>query len=129
METKTDFIFCPVCSTGRPKPNLRKPWGKILSYTLFWSFISGSVVYYSWGIWPTFWVTPSVGVLVFLFLEFFSTDKVRKELICPICRFDPILYKRSPEEAKQKCLEGIKFQEEHFMTKWQQMKRAVFAEA
>lgn len=120
----TEHIFCPVCSTGRPKPNARTPWGKILSYSLFWTLISGGCAFLWVGISPAFWIAPTVGVLASLILEWVYAERFKKELVCPMCHFDPILYKKNPEEAKKRCLEGIKIKEEHFAAKWQEMKRA-----
>jgi hypothetical protein len=121
-------IFCPVCSTGRVLPNLRIPFGKILSYSFFWTLILGSIVYMSWGWEVCLWACPAMGVFIFMVLEVIHAETLKKELTCPVCKFDPVLYKRSPEEAQKKCLEGLKLKEEHFLAKWQQLKKTVFSE-
>lgn len=105
-------IFCPVCATERERPILHIPRGILVVISLFWAFTLGLLLYLFSGIWVGLWVGALSGGLCFLALEVYDTVKFKRELICPICHFDPGLYRRSPEEAQARCAEKLKGQKE-----------------
>lgn len=117
-------VLCPVCGTGRERPLLKVPFAKIFFISLGWAVLAGM----GFGLWlgliSGFWGALAFGVLSFIGFESYYTSKFRRELICPICQFDPILYRRAPEEAKARCLQSLKQQEEVFQSRWKMLQSA-----
>jgi hypothetical protein len=115
-------IICPVCSTGRELPPMQVPRIKLfffsvsltgLAFAAAWNFLSPGLASI---------VAAAVGAMYFVFGEAYYHEKYKRELVCPVCRFDPILYRRAPERAKQRCLDSLKMREDTFLTKWQALK-------
>ncbi|MBI4404176.1 MAG: hypothetical protein HY537_08445 [Deltaproteobacteria bacterium] len=118
---KQEIVLCPVCSTGREKPNFKISKGRVFCLSLLWSVLVGIATYLIAGLMAALWFGVLCGTLYFLLLEVYFTLKSKGELICPICHFDPILYRKSPEEAKKKCLASLK-QKEEFLARWRSLK-------
>jgi rubredoxin len=118
-----DFIYCPVCETGRAKPKASAPRFKD-GFRTFFIGVATAVVLAALGEWILgLWLGLLFGVLSFTVSEVYYSAKLKRELKCPVCHFDPILYKRSPEKAKEQCLGSLKVKEDVFLAKWQALKR------
>jgi uncharacterized Zn finger protein (UPF0148 family) len=101
---KSRTIFCPVCSTERELPKKKNRAGRQCIKSVAWSVLWGMMAHLIGGLEVAIWVAFLSGVLCFLVLEVYDSVKFKRELICPVCQFDPLLYRRSPEEAKERCL-------------------------
>jgi hypothetical protein len=116
-------VLCAVCGTGRDLPELELPRVKMFGASLLWTVLTGAIAGLVSGILIAAWVGVLSGVLCFLILEVYYSAKFKRELVCPVCHFDPILYRRSPELAKERCLHSLKMREEVFLAKWQALKK------
>lgn len=116
-------VLCPVCGTGRDTPQFQMPWGRVSLLTVAWALLAGTAVGLWLGMVAGWWGALLGGVLSFLVSEVYYTVKFKRELVCPICQFDPVLYRRAPEEAKTRCLESLKMKEEVFLAKWRALKQ------
>lgn len=111
-------ILCPICSATRERPALRFPLYRVLGVALLTACLTGAMVYTFWNPDHAVWLGVVAGMLCFLSVEVYYSVQFRRELECPVCRFDPILYKKAPERAKQMCLEGLKRQEQLWLSRW-----------
>lgn len=89
-----DRRFCAFCKTRR-RVYLKKHVGVLNLLGL--SLLSFGITYSYWG------ETDPRGLVIFCLLaaasEFFTFVRWRVSVVCKLCGFDPILYKRSPERA------------------------------
>lgn len=120
-------VFCPVCTTEREIPSLKIPWPRVTRFSLSWALLLGLLTFLLGGWSTALWTTSGTGMLCFIGLEVYYTHKFKREFVCPICHFDPMLYRRSPEEAKRKCLDNLK-EKEAFLAKWHSLKTRAEAE-
>jgi hypothetical protein len=116
-------VLCAVCGTGRDLPELHLPRLKMLGASGLWTALTGMLAGLVAGTLIGIWAGLLSGVLCFLILEVYYSAKFKRELVCPVCQFDPILYRRSPEIAKERCLRSLKMREELFLAKWQALKK------
>ena len=92
--------------------------------TVLWTIVVGALGFLTFGWVAALWMAVASGLLCFGISEVYYIAKFKRELICPVCHFDPVLYRRSPEQAKQRCLDSLKMREEIFLAKWQALKNA-----
>jgi hypothetical protein len=116
---RSPTVLCAVCGTEREIPKQKKNWPGLMVKSAAWALLCGVVGYLAGGMIPAAVVALLSGVLCFLSLEVYDSVKFKRELVCPVCQFDPLLYRRSPEQAKQRCLENLKEREELLVRKWQ----------
>ncbi len=116
-------VFCPVCAAGREKPQLDIPVARFLWIAALWGTVVGGAIGVGGNPALGLWLGFVLAVLCFIGLEVYYTFKFRRELACPVCHFDPLLYRRSPEEAKKRCLEGLKTKDAALLTKLQQLRK------
>lgn len=116
-------MFCPVCSTEREIPRPKFPALRALAISLSWAALCGSTMAVFFNASVGFWAAMVSGVLCFLGVEVYYGVKFKGEFTCPVCHFDPVLYRRSPDQAKQRCLESLKTREDLFLARWQAMKK------
>lgn len=108
-------VFCPVCRSEREIAPLKVPYVGILVKSVGWAVLFGTSVALSTGWLTGVFLGVLAGALGFVLLEVWESAKGKRDLACPICNFDPLLYRRAPEEAKQRCLASIKQREEIFL--------------
>lgn len=116
-------VICPVCSAAREitplyMPRLRSAF---LSSGVALALFAATALTSDWT--AAFWAGGLCGVLFFLGSEVYYGARYRRELTCPVCQFDPILYRRSPDKAKQQCLDGLKQREEFLSARWRALQR------
>ena len=92
--------------------------------TVLWTIVVGALGFLTFGWVAALWMAVASGLLCFGISEVYYIAKFKRELSCPVCHFDPVLYRRSPEQAKQRCLDSLKMREEIFLAKWQALKNA-----
>jgi len=120
---KGNQIFCPVCATKREISPLRLPVFTIVALSGLWALLLGLSTGFYFSVSVGIWSGLSSAVLCFVILEVYYSVKFKRELVCPVCQFDPVLYRRSPEQAKKRCLDSLKMREELFLAKWQALKK------
>ena len=121
-ESSDRVVLCPVCSTEREIPKPIFPWVRTAALSLGWALLCGALLATLSNWWVAFWTSLVSGVLCFLGVEVYYGVKFKGEFTCPVCHFDPVLYRRSPEQAKQQCLDSLKTREDVFLAKWQALK-------
>ena len=112
-------VLCPICSTAREVSEFRFPRIKALSLTLGVAALFAAAGYLSFSPTVALWAGLLAGMLCFLSVEVYYSVQFRRELECPVCRFDPLLYRRAPEKAKEQCLDGLKRKEQVLAAKGQ----------
>lgn len=115
-------IMCPVCQTEREIPRLQSPRPLLFFSSLAIAASVAVIATLFLTVQASLWTGLLVGVLFFLGVEVYYSAKFRRELECPVCQFDPLLYRRKPEEAKERCLKGLKIREELFLARWRALK-------
>lgn len=116
------FVYCPVCTTAREKPKLKPPILGMALTSALWGAVMSLLVYLIWDSWlASMWSGFVTAMLSFLGIEGYYTHKFRRELVCPVCEFDPILFRSSPEKAKEKCLTSTKRKPKELHTKWAEL--------
>jgi len=112
-------VLCPVCSSFRETPEFRYPRARAIAIAAGLGVLVGLILFLSAFTEAAVWIGVSAGMLCFLSLEVYYSLQFRRELECPVCHFDPLLYRRSPERAKEQCLDGLKRKEQVLAAKWQ----------
>lgn len=111
----SEKIYCAFCKIDR---RTYKKKGISLQNVLLSFVLSGLVMFIFWQ-----GFNPKVFILfsVFLFLsEFFVQMRWRFSVVCPFCKFDPVLYLRNKRRASkqvQRRLQEIKNKEDLFLSK------------
>lgn len=120
-----ETVYCPICSTGREKPKLKLPIARTSLISISWGLLLGSLfgILLNFNFWTGGILGVLSAVLCFLGLEVYYSVKFKGELECPVCHFDPLLFRKSPEAAKQKCLEGLQRKEPAFIARWRALQR------
>lgn len=126
--SETVHIYCPVCSVEREKPFYHFPWVAAVLFSLLWAGVAGIVVGLVAGVSVGAWAGLFFGMLCFLGIEVYYNLKFKRELECPVCHFDPLLYRRAPEEAKKRCLEGVEGTKKTVIERWRELQSKDFAE-
>lgn len=111
----SEKVYCAFCKINRKTYKKKKI---NLQNILLSSVLSFLVMFIFWqGFNPKVFIIFSV----FLFLsEFFVQMRWRFSVVCPFCKFDPILYVRNKKRASKKVkerLEEIKNKEDLFLSK------------
>lgn len=101
-------VLCPVCSTAREVSEFRFPRFKALLTAFGVTALIASTLYLTFSPTLALWAGVIGGMLCFLSVEVYYSVQFRRELECPVCHFDPLLYRRAPEKAKEQCMEGLK---------------------
>lgn len=124
LRAKKERILCPICSTVRERPQMKTPRGKVVGFSILAALFGGasSMLFVEAG--PAALLGLVSGVLCFLSFEVYYSLRFRRELECPVCHFDPLLYRRSPDKAKAQCLEELKRKEQLLSQRWQTMRQA-----
>ena len=117
-------VFCPVCTTERELGESPTPWALFGILSVVWAFFCGGAGFLLGGLAIGGWTGLVAGAVAWLFLEARHGLSRRKELVCPVCQFDPLLYRRAPDRAKQRCLDSLKMREDVFLAKWQALKQS-----
>lgn len=110
-------VLCPVCSTERERPTLRLPLSRILFLSVAWGAACAASLWLLLGGWAAAVGGIAGGVLSFLAQEVYYSVKFKAELACPVCQFDPLLYRRAPEEAQRRCRESLRQKEAFFVSR------------
>lgn len=111
-DQRRETILCPVCSTMRERPRRRLPRGRLALLTALFTAMGAATGFTFYGVSAAIWGAMSCGMVCFLSVEVYYSVQFRRELECPVCHFDPLLYRKSPEKAKAQCLEGLKRKEQ-----------------
>lgn len=117
-------VLCPVCESEREIKVNRIARIPIVLGSSLWAITVGYVAGALLDVFVGAWLGLVSWVLSFLGLEVYYTLKSKGDLSCPVCEFDPVLYRRHPEQAKQKCLESLKMREDLFLARWKALKNS-----
>lgn len=116
-------VLCPVCSTGRELAIYKGPRFKLIAGSGF-TFVLALGLVWSVDSWALRVLIATIsGLTYFVGFEALHQARYRNELVCPVCHFDPVLYRRSPERAKERCLDSLKMREDIFLSKWRMLKQ------
>src|SRR5579859_6192160 len=110
-------IFCPVCATGREISRAPRSLTRWVAKSFLLGSLLGLPIWFLFGPLLAFWAGLSLSLLSFLFYEVYDALKYKRELVCPVCSFDPLLYRKLPEAAKEQCLRKLREQEKLRMEK------------
>lgn len=116
-------VFCPVCSTGRELAKQSVPRFKLAIISALLSAAAGVVGGFYLSIPSGLICAAAVGSVYYVLGEALLQERGKKALECPVCHFDPVLYRRSPERAKQRCLDSLRMREDTFLAKWQALRQ------
>jgi hypothetical protein len=116
-------VFCPVCSTGRELSRVSIPRLRLGLASILLALAAGAIGGFYLSIPSGLICAAAAGSLYYVFGEAVWQERGKKDLECPVCHFDPILYRRSPERAKQRCLDSLRMREDTFLAKWQALRQ------
>lgn len=100
-------VFCPVCAVRREIERHRPTILKLIVQSLGIGSIVGVCIYVlaSWV--TSLWLFIATGLLSFLLFEFYDAKRSYRDLVCPVCDFDPVLYRRAPSAAEERVLKRL----------------------
>ena len=103
-QKKNFKFFCPLCSSPRETSMHPKPHQPILVFRVFVTSLAVMLCTWNWMGWK--------GIVSFIPLwiafEWTYRSKVRLQVECPHCGFDPYLYVSRPEAANARVKEHFK---------------------
>lgn len=89
-------VYCGFCRLPHKVYNRKHiSWIEVMSFAL----MAGIVSFIGWG--EFHWASLLVFLLGTLWTEFMFQFRWRQSIKCKSCGFDPMIYKRNPEEAAQ----------------------------